>query len=939
MAMNSLGLGFIFTAKDLASGVLTKVEGKFKKLDATTRAAQATFKKNVGQAIGGLGLMAGGTLALAGAANLANQFGKFEYGLAKVGAISKATTGEIDQLKEAAIQAGLKTQFSPTEAVQGLEELATRGFTAQESMTALNGSLNFAAGGQLSIAKATSTTASALRVFGKDASYAEEASDKLLRITNLTSIKSHELEKMLGNVSRGAILSGQGFDEMLIAMGLVRNVGVPATVAASSVSAAIQGIGKNASKFRELGIEVTKSDGTFKDFIDIVLEAEPALSKIKDQAERSAKSLELFGRFGVTSMAALTRQINTGMRGMDGKIRKGAEAIEYLRHTMRNAKGAGEEFKKKLLETFQGQKILLGGAVQTLGVIVGESFAHGFKSAVSFTYDAITALVDAFRMIPLPIRKAMGSLFLILVALTLVAGAVMFAVAGFALLKMAVLAFAGPLLAVAGVLAGVAAAGMLLYTVFSLVGKGFRENIGGFGNTISDVFGRVRLFFQAVNQLMSGDGKLRGDVLLKLLDPANKGILNMLQRFQQGRYRAQKFFEGIRDGANVILTSAAPTFAALGDAVKELFAALGFGGKSLDLFTSKSEDYRLTGAAFGAVLGEIARLLIGGVTVAVRIATGAVRALQTVWAVLGFILLNMVLPVFWGIAVVLGPVLNVLASIFDAGNSQGFMWMRLSHIVGVALGLFVAYRAVMIGVRIAMLAYRAALLIAAVAQGAFSAVVSVGALAFLGPVGLAVGLAAVGVALAGWLVRVAGGESVLQRFFNKVVAGTHDISKLDEAYRKTLETRDQARAFSNLEEAAKAEGMSVEDYANKRAKKISGEKTAQALGLSEGEIKRRLLAGEDVYKEIAKKATPAAAAADGQVAAANGEANKAKAQAQLQGDATADALERAQKGGVPVKLNVTTKIGGEQVANWQKEVEASIAAANFEIDALPLGEF
>jgi len=98
MALNSLGLGFIFTAKDLATGTMRKVEGRFSRLDATTSAASKSFTKNVGTMVAGLGIMTAGAIGVGTAFNLAGKYGTFEKGLAKVGAITRATESDLARL-------------------------------------------------------------------------------------------------------------------------------------------------------------------------------------------------------------------------------------------------------------------------------------------------------------------------------------------------------------------------------------------------------------------------------------------------------------------------------------------------------------------------------------------------------------------------------------------------------------------------------------------------------------------------------------------------------------------------------------------------------------------------------------------------------------------------------------------------------------------------
>ena len=939
MALNSLGLGFVFTAKDLASGTMRKVEGNFRQLDTTSSRSAKNFNKNVGMAVAGLAVAAGGAIAMAGAFKLAGNFGTFEQGLAKVGAITRASAADMELLRERAIQAGIETQFSPDEAVQGLEALGLRGFTTAESMDALGGALDLAAGGQIGVEQAASTTASALRVFGMEADRATEASDKLLKISNLTAISAGDLELMLGTVARGASATKQSLDEMLVSMGLVKNTGVDASVAASAVSSALQFVAKNQDQFKQLGVSVTDADGNFRDFIDIVTDTNAVLGeKFPNAADRTSKGLKLFGRFGVAAFQAVSTQLENGIKDAQGNLLVGADAVAYLRKEMGDAAGTAAKFREQLLDTFEGQKTLLKGSLQTLGIVTGEAFAAVFKPLVSVVINVVNAIIAVMKNLPGPVKKAIGAIFVLTAAFVTIGGLVMAAVAGFALLKMAVIAFSGPLLAAAGGLAAVSAAALVLVGLFKVLRKAFDENIGGFGDSISRTFGKVKLFFDAIKMLTSGDGRLRGNVLKELLDPANESILTMVQRFQQARHRVSAFFQGISDGYNTIMRGAGPTFKALSGAVKELFEALGFGGKGMELMTSKSEDFRQKGEVFGRIVGHIAKLLVAGLTVAVRVATGAIEGMKAAWKIIGPIL-RFTATVFMVLVNVVESLIGVFSDGTEAANEQGGAFDKLAKVVGYAVGIFVAFKGVMIAARMAVLVYRGVIMAASLAQAAFSAVAAGGALAFLGPAGLVIAVAAAAYALGSYIDKVTGASDAISDWMLDITGVTAELEKLDEAYRKTIKTRGQVAAFGDLEEAAAAQGMSVTAYAEQRATKIAGESTAQRLGLSKDEIKRRLMAGEDVYKELSGPPKPPADAADGVVAAADGEANKGKAAARQQQDAFEQALLAADGKGKPIQLNVTTKIGDEEVAKLMKTLEAQAASLDFEADVGALGEF
>lgn len=634
MPLNSLGVGFVFTAKDMASPVMRKVERNFKSMDGATAATGARMNKAMMGLGVGFATAAVGAIGLGAAAKSAKAFGTFEQELAKVGAITRATSEGMADLRDRATQAGIETQFSPDEAVQGLTELGLRGFTTKQSIDALQGSLDFAAGAQIGVAQGSSTVAAALKVFSLEADQASASADKLLKISNITAIQGQDLELMLGTVSRGASAAGQSLDEMLVSMGLVKNTGVDASVAASSVSSALQFIAKNQDDFKQLGVSVTDANGNFRDFGEIVLDTDKVLrDKLPNAADQTAKGLKLFGRFGVTAFQAMRSQLNSGIEGFDGIKRYGAEALGELRREMEESAGTAEDFKNKLLDTFEGQKTLLQGSLQTLKIALGEGFAAGLRPVVEFIRDAVNGLIAVFSRIPAPIKKALSGVFIAISGLLALAGVVIMAVSAFALLKMAIVAFAGPLMIAAKAIAVVGAALLAVVAIFKTIKLAYDENVGGLGEGLRDTFGKVQLFFDALKQLSSG-GALKGDVLKKLLDPANAGVLSMVQRFQQAKFRIKAFFGGMKDGFKSIVRSAGPTFARLKEAFAKLGEVLGFGGKAMGLMTTHSSKFGDTGQSIGQIIGRVMVVAVDLLTGGIRVATIGIQAFKAAWVVL-----------------------------------------------------------------------------------------------------------------------------------------------------------------------------------------------------------------------------------------------------------------------------------------------------------------
>lgn len=620
MALNQLGLGFVFTARDRATATIQRVGNAFDR-----QATRARLSSGIIQAAAiGIGAsmaqMAAGLATLRGGFDIAREAGQAEMGLARVRAITRAGAEDMTRLRDAAIEAGIRTQFSPQEAIEGLQELGVRGFNATESIRGLNGVLDFAGGAQISVAQGAQTVGAALRVFGMQADQAGLAADRLLRISNLTALQGNELALALGNVSRGAGLTDQNMNEMLISMGLVRNTGVEASVAASSVSSGLIFMTRNAREIqRTLGVSVTETlaDGTIRmrDFLDVVLEAsEAAGERFPDAAERGATWSRLFGRFGLTAANAIGTQLRNGVRNANGEIVRGADAIEYMRETMRGARGTAAEFRRTLLDTFEGQLILLRGTVQTLRVVLGEAFATAFRPFVTALTDTLNVFIRIVNGMPAPLKTAIAAIVLGIGALLTAFGAL--GAIGFSValiipfLKVIAITMGVILLAT---LPAIAAIGALTLAVVALV-VAFRRDVGGIATFFRRVWGQISLGFRAIRELFARGGFSK-EVSRELGLAENQGLRRFVINVFALGTRLRRFFTGVRRGFEEAFKSRGA------DAVRALIAAFRQLGRSLGFIDD---------AVDGVAGGSMQDFIDAGVRVGEYVARGLVIVIDVI---------------------------------------------------------------------------------------------------------------------------------------------------------------------------------------------------------------------------------------------------------------------------------------------------------------------
>ena len=639
MALNNLGLGFVFTARDLASAQMARLERRFTSLDERVTGGTARMSSAFRQLGLGLAVFTAGTAVVAGGLALANAAGRFEQGLAAVGAVTRATTAQLHMLRQAAIQAGIETQFSPDEAVAGLQSLATAGQTAEQATRTLVPVLDLAAGslGQLGVAQAAEAVVGTLNAYGFAADQAASVTDRLLRITQLTNFQARDFEAGLAKAAAAGSVFGQELDDVLITMGLLRNRNIDASSASTAFRESVRRVGAESRAQQAIlgaGVQIFDAQtGRMRSIVDIMGDFASATRGMTEE-ERNRRVATAFGARGLLAFNAILNASFTTMRDGREVTLQGAEAIEALRRQMADAGGTAQDFREQLLDTFAGQKTLLQGTLQTFAVVLGEPFAAVFKPIVAAVVDALNFVLRAFQAIPAPIKTAFAGFTLAAGALLALVGGVIAAKASLALLvigfKVLGITIGGlaavllPAILVVGAL-GAAVAGFA---------AAFHHNLGGIGDVVRQGLGQLQLFFAGLTQLFE-QGGFSGAVREELGRAENQGLKRFLIAAWQVAFRILQIWEGFQAGFTSTLQELRPVFADLAGAmgvlqqeVIGLYGTLTGGAAALP-----SAEFRTFGQALGAILATgiagLARLW----AISVRVSGGIIAGFRGVLGV------------------------------------------------------------------------------------------------------------------------------------------------------------------------------------------------------------------------------------------------------------------------------------------------------------------
>lgn len=697
MALNNLGLGFVFTARDLASGAIGNLERNFMSLDRRVGLGTDNIQSAFQQLGVGMAVFTAGAATVGAAFSLANAAGRFEQAVASAGAIAGATAEELTRLHDAAIEAGLATQFSPTQATQALQDLAAAGYNVTESIALLNPVLDLAAGslGQLTPSQAAGLASQAMKAFGLSTDEASISVDRMLQAVNVFALDASELPLALGTASRGAQALHQSLSETLISLGLVKNVVPGVERASTAVAVAMERMAdpRVQQSLRGVGVSVTDSQNRFRSFLDILGDLAPQLDRMSE-AQRSAFLLSTFGREALGGVNAILTQVTSGVRTNTGETLRGAAAIAYLRDQFENAGGTAAHFREQMLNTFEGQKQLLSGSLETLAIVAGEPFAQVFKPLVTIIVEVVNAVLSVFRALPAPVKRAFAAFVVGAGAVVAMVGAVIAAKAGIALLVIGLKA-AG--ITIGGLLATMLPA-VLIFGVLALAVAGFvvafRNNVGGIADFARGVWEKVSLAFRGLVQLFE-QGGFSGAVRDELNRAENRGLKDFLINVFLWVNRIRNFFSGIAAGFSAGIEAARPTLEAFMNALTRLGTALGFLSERDDASTASARfrEFGSTGERVGRVLATVFELIVQAMTAVVEVAEGVAQGWQ--WISAGG-------SVLWSalsqLGSKIGEVINYMFGSTSAASQNGSAWTALGNVIAFVIGWIVSTIGVLVSV-------------------------------------------------------------------------------------------------------------------------------------------------------------------------------------------------------------------------------------------------
>ena len=363
---------------------MAKVSGESQKAATTMEAAGGKSKLiTTGIAAAGVAATALGVAAVRMAAD-------FDASMSTVQANTGASADEMNQLRQAAIDAGADTIYSATESADAINELGKAGLSTSDILSGgLSGALNLAASDGMEVGQAAEYMSSAMAQFNLTGADATHIADLLAAGAGEALGNVSDFGEALNNVGSTASKFGLSIDTTVGTLAAFAHQGIIGAEAGTQLRSVLLALTNQTEKQRkateEYGISLYDAQGNFVGMSSLAGQLKEKLGGLT-QEQRNSAMATMFGSYAIQGANVLYAE---GASGIDEWTKKVSQS------------GYAADLAAKKNDNLKGDLENLSGSFESLMISLGEGGQGPLRSLVQ----SLDTLVDAFSQLPAPVQQ------------------------------------------------------------------------------------------------------------------------------------------------------------------------------------------------------------------------------------------------------------------------------------------------------------------------------------------------------------------------------------------------------------------------------------------------------------------------------------------------------------------------------------------------------
>lgn len=315
--------------------------------------------------------------------NIINSAGDFQNSMARVRAITNATDTDFQMLKNTAQELGRTTQFTASQAAEGLQFLGMAGYNATQSVTALPSVLNLAAAGAIDLGTSADIASNVVAGMGYKIDQTSRVVDVLAQVSRKANTNVTEMgegAKVAAPVFAGLDLE---IEELATSMAVLANNGIKGSEAGTAIAQSLSRLLRQpkmvSDALGQLGVTITESSLKTDGFIG-------TLERLRNAGINNTQIAQIFGEH----WKSVSTIINTSQSDIDA-----------LSASINNSNGAAKQMAEDGVGAWQKGVNQLNSAIEGLMIKLGEggllSFMTNLVTNITTLVSKVTGLSGSFE--------------------------------------------------------------------------------------------------------------------------------------------------------------------------------------------------------------------------------------------------------------------------------------------------------------------------------------------------------------------------------------------------------------------------------------------------------------------------------------------------------------------------------------------------------------
>lgn len=310
----------------------------------------------------------------------------FESGVSQIAAtMGKAVDdAEIEQLSDKAKELGKNTQFSASQAAEGLNILAMAGLSADEQIAGIEDVLNLAAAGGLTLANSASYLTGVVNGFGDSIDNAGVYANLMAQGATLAKTNVNDLGAALSGSAANAKSYGQTAEGTTLSLLRLAQQGIVGSEAATTLNRAMTDLYAPTDSAKKaldaLGVSAYDSSGNARDFNDVVADLKVAFSGMVEEEANATKN----AIFTTNGLNAFNKMIVSS----DEELEKFTDGLAHASDGM----GSAADQAATMTDNLEGDLTKMGSAFEGFQLALYDKFSAPLRDVVQSVTDNVIPL-------------------------------------------------------------------------------------------------------------------------------------------------------------------------------------------------------------------------------------------------------------------------------------------------------------------------------------------------------------------------------------------------------------------------------------------------------------------------------------------------------------------------------------------------------------------